>query len=186
MPARSEVEAMAETGLVLRGDKILLRPFTAFDIDDAYIGWLNDPDVVRFSNQRFLRHDRESCLHYLASFEGTANLFMSACRLTDDRPIGTLTAYVSGHHGTVDVGIMIGDKSVWGVGYGQDAWDTLANWLLGREDIRKLTAGTLACNYGMIKLMERSGMRLEAVRKAQEIVEGRPVDILYYAKFHGA
>jgi ribosomal-protein-alanine N-acetyltransferase len=172
------------SGLVLFGDKVVLRPFTVFDIDDTYIGWLNDPDIVRFSNQRFLRHDRESCLRYLASFEGTANLFLSARRMSDDRPIGTMTAYVSRHHGTVDVGIMIGDKSVWGKGYGQGAWNTLLEWLLEREDIRKLTAGALACNHGMIKLMERSGMMLEAVRKAQECVEGRPVNILYYAKSH--
>lgn len=175
---------MVETGFILRGNKVLLRPFTKFDIDASYIGWLNDPDVVRFSNQRFLVHNQESCMRYLASFDGSTNMFMSARRLTDDRPIGTLTAYVSSHHGTVDVGIMIGDKSVCGLGYGQDAWDSLTNWLLGREDIRKLTAGTLACNYGMIKIMEHSGMRLEAVRKAQEIVEGRPMDILYYAKYH--
>ncbi len=189
MPKKSEAVTVGETEPLLRGDKVLLRPFTAADIDDAYIGWLNDPDVVRFSNQRFLRHDRESCLRYLASFAGTDNLFMSARTLSDEsdgKAIGTLTAYVSSHHGTVDVGIMMGDKSVWGRGYGQDAWNTLTHWLLLRQDIRKLTAGTLASNFGMIKLMERSGMTLEAVRKAQEIVEGRPTDILYYAKFHGA
>lgn len=177
---------MGESSFSLSGDKVLLKSFSVSDINDAYIGWLNDPNVVKFSNQRFLKHDRESCLRYQASFEGTGNLFMSVRRLSDDSLIGTLTAYVARHHGTVDVGILIGDKSVWGQGYGQDAWDTLTNWLLGREDIRKLTAGALACNFGMIKLMERSGMILEAVRKAQEIVEGRPEDILYYAKFHGA
>lgn len=177
---------MAGNDFVLSGDKVLLKPFSTSDINDAYIGWLNDPKVVRFSNQRFLKHDRESCVRYQASFEGTDNLFMSVRRLSDDRPIGTVTAYVARHHGTVDVGIMIGDQSVWGMGYGQDAWRTMTNWLLGREDIRKLTAGTLACNFGMIKLMERSGMSLEAVRKAQEIIEGRPEDILYYAKFNDA
>lgn len=175
---------MVDDAFPLRGNKVLLKPFLAADINDEYVGWLNDPDVVKFSNQRFRRHDRESCLRYQASFEGTENLFMNVRRLSDGRSIGTMTAYVARHHGTVDVGIMIGDQSVWGLGYGQDAWNTLTSWLLGREDIRKLTAGTLACNFGMIKLMERSGMSLEAVRKAQEIVEGRPVDILYYAKFH--
>ena len=71
------------------------------------------------------------------------------------------------------------------MGYGLDAWITMTNWLLARKDIRKLTAGTLACNSGMIKLMERSGMVLEATRKSQEIVEKCPVDMLYYAKFNG-
>jgi RimJ/RimL family protein N-acetyltransferase len=177
---------MVENGFPLSGNKVLLKPFSVFDINDAYIGWLNDPNVVKFSNQRFLKHDRESCLRYQASFEGTENLFVSVRSLSDDSPIGTLTAYVARHHGTVDVGIMIGDKSVWGQGYGQDAWDTLTNWLIGREGIRKLTAGTLACNFGMIRLMERSGMSKEAVKKAQELVDGRPEDIFYYAKFHDA
>lgn len=177
---------MTSKEFVLKGEKVLLRPFTVSDINDTYIGWLCDPDVVRFSNQRFLKHDQESSLRYLASFEGTDNLFISVRRLSDDSPVGTMTAYVSSHHGTVDVGILIGDKAVWGKGYGQDAWNTLTNWLLERDDIRKLTAGTLACNHGMIKLMERSGMRHEATRSEQEIVNGQAVDILYYAKFHSA
>lgn len=175
-----------ETGLaiVLQSSKIKIRIFLESDINDTYISWLNDSDVVRFSNQRFLSHSRESCLHYLASFQGTKNLFMSLHQVSDDRPVGTMTAYISSHHGIADVGIMIGDKSVWGLGYGQDAWNTLTNWLLEQNNIRKLTAGTLKCNVGMIKLMERSSMTLEAVRKAQEIVEDNPVDILYYSKFN--
>lgn len=177
---------MEVSGLSLTGDKVRLRPFSTVDISEAYIGWLNTPSVVRFSNQRFLKHDKASCMRYLSSFEGTENLFLSVRCISDDRLIGTVTAYVSPYHGTVDVGIMIGDQSVWGKGYGQDAWDTVTAWLLTRKDIRKLTAGTLACNYGMIKLMERSGMSLEAVRRAQEIVEGSPEDILYYSKFSDA
>ena len=177
---------MANKEFVLKGEKVFLKPFTASDITADYISWLNDSEVVRFSNQRFLKHDQESSSRYLASFEGTDNLFISIRCLSDDRPVGTMTAYVSRRHGTVDVGILIGDKAVWGTGYGQDAWNTLTNWLLQRDDIRKLTAGTLACNHGMIKLMERSGMHQEATRKQQEIVDGQAVDILYYAKFHSA
>lgn len=181
-----ELKQMSGNEFVIKGNKVLLRQFTISDIDEVYIGWLNDPDVVRFSNQRFLTHSRESCLRYLASFEGTNNLFISVRHLSDKHQIGTMTAYVSSHHGTVDVGILIGDKSLWGGGYGQDAWDTLTNWLLGYGEIRKLTAGTLACNYGMIKLMERSGMHHEATRREQEIVNNQAVDILYYAKFKAA
>ena len=171
------------TEFVLHGEKILLRQFVTTDIDENYIAWLNDSDVVRFSNQRFMNHDRESCSRYLTTFEGTNNLFITVRSLFNDRALGTMTAYVSKHHGTVDVGIMIGDKSVWGHGYGQDAWNTLINWLLERDDLRKVTAGTLACNTGMIKLLERSGMHHEATRKDQEKVDEEIVDILYYSKF---
>jgi len=175
---------MAENSLFLKGNNISLKTFLLADVNDEYIGWLNDKNVMKFSNQRFFVHSFESSKRYIASFEGTENLFIGIHRLLDDKLIGTLTAYFSTNHGTVDVGIMIGNSNLWGMGYGQDAWNTFINWLLEHKGIRKLTAGTLASNLGMIKLMERSGMVLEATRKFQEIFEGRPEDILYYAKFN--
>ena len=35
----------------------------------------------------------------------------------------------------------------------------------------------------MVKIMEQSGMELEAVRSRQELIEGQPVDLLYFARF---
>jgi len=173
-----------DTEPCLYGEKVLLRPFAEADIEESYISWLNDPAVVQFSNQRFTTHDHENCSRYLASFTDTKNLFMSVRLLSNDQPIGTMTAYVAPYHGTVDVGLLIGDKACWGMGYGQDAWNTLTIWLLDRQDIRKLTAGTSVANKGMIKLMERSGMVLECRRKEQELIGGVPTDILFFSKFH--
>jgi [ribosomal protein S5]-alanine N-acetyltransferase len=169
--------------LVIEGAKVRLQPFGEQDNTDAYLRWLNDPQVVRFSNQRFRRHDRVSSLRYLQSFPGTDNLFLSIRRKDTDQAIGTLTVYLAKPHATADVGIMIGDRAVWGQGYGQDAWSAVVQWLLQSGGIRKLTAGTLACNVSMLKLMERSGMHLEAVRKQQEIVDGKAEDVLYFARF---
>lgn len=167
----------------VEGSKVELKPFREADITDNYLAWLNDADVVRYSNQRFRVHDRSSSLRYLHSFAGTDNLFLSVIRRAEGQVIGTMTAYIAKPHRTADVGVMIGEKSVWGRGYGQDAWNTLLEWLLHGVQLRKITAGTLACNFSMIKLMERSGMQCEAVRKQQEIIEGHAEDVLYFARF---
>jgi RimJ/RimL family protein N-acetyltransferase len=171
--------------LTLIGDRVHLTTFTEDDITSDYLGWLNDPVVTRFSNQRFHTHSAESCRSYLRSFTGTSNLFLSVRRIEDDKPIGTMTAYVSPNHGTADLGILIGDRSVWGQGYGQDAWDTLCSHLMVYPRMRKLTCGTLASNEGMIRVAERSGMELECRRRAQELLEGEPIDIFYFARFVG-
>ncbi len=181
-----DTENISITDLCLHGKKVLLRPFVKEDLQETYLDWLNDDAVVQFSNQRFIHHDYENASRYLASFKGTQNIFMSVRLLSSDQPIGTITAYLSSHHGTVDVGIMIGDKRCWGQGYGQDAWDTMLTWLLQQPGIRKLTAGTSAKNSGMIRLMERSGMELECRRRDHEIIEGSPTDILCFAKFSEA
>lgn len=166
----------------IKGARVELASFGPDCIDDAYLSWLKDPEVVRFSNQRFRNHDLETCKAYLASFARSPNLFVSI-RTRDGDRIGTMTAYRNPHHCTADVGIMIGDRRCWGGGFGQDAWDTMLAWLLSDGGMRKVTAGTLICNGGMVRLMERSGMTLEGVRRAQELVDGKPEDMVLYGKF---
>lgn len=168
----------------LTGDKVGLRPFTAADINERYLAWLNDSMTVRFSNQRFRQHTQSSCEQYLASFVGSDNLFVAMTDLGDGSLVGTMTAYVSRHHETADMGLMVGERRIWGMGFGQDAWNTLGAWLLGPEvGIRKLTGGTARPNVAMVRIMEQFGMQLEAVRRAQEMIEGQATDLLYYAKF---
>lgn len=94
-----------------------------------------------------------------------------------------MTAYVSMPHGTVDIGILIGHKTFWGAGLGQDAWDTLIKWFIEVQRIRKVTAGALASNTAMILIMKRAGMGFEAVRPKQELFEGVPMDLHYYCKY---
>ncbi|MDJ0978401.1 MAG: GNAT family N-acetyltransferase [Erythrobacter sp.] len=167
----------------LAGGKVTLRRFEREDITEAYIAWLNDPEVTRYSNQRFRTHTRASCEAYLASFAGSHNLFLSVRDAASGVAIGTMTAYANPHHGTCDVGIMIGAREVWGGGYGSEAWNLLTDWLVSDGDVRKLTAGCLAVNAAMIRLMERSGMTCEAVRVGQELLDGAPCDIVHYARF---
>lgn len=169
--------------LPLRGSRLVLRPFVESDITSDYVAWLNDPEVVRFSNQRFRHHDVASCQTYLSGFRDSTNLFLAIVELATDQMIGTMTAYRSVHHGTADIGIMIGNRSVWGHGYGKEAFSLLVTALSRSEGVRKITAGCLACNVGMVEVMKFSGLHWEATRHAHELVDGNPEDVVYYARF---
>ena len=164
----------------LTGQLVTLRPFTSSNITSEYIGWLNNPTVVRYSNQRFRAHDVESCRAYLSSFRNTDNMFLAI--YSENEFVGTMTAYVSQHHKTADLGIMIGHQN-WGKGFGTDAWTTLMRHLF-QTGIRKVTGGTLRSNTAMVDIMMKAGMKPDGVRVAQELVDGKPEDILYFAKFN--
>jgi RimJ/RimL family protein N-acetyltransferase len=84
------------------------------------------------------------------------------------------------------MGLLIGDRDCWSKGIGLEAWSTLLDYLLNICGLRKVTGGTLRCNVGMVRIMERSGMQLEAVRAQHELVDQVPQDALYYAKFRVA
>lgn len=168
----------------ITGSKVSLRIFTERDINNRYLGWLNDPEVVKYSNQRFLDHTIESSVAYLNTFNDSSNVFLSISTIDQNIPIGTLTIYYSPQHQTADVGILVGEKLLWGKGYGQDAWDTIIKLLSRLPGIRKITAGAISANIGMINLMIRSGMSFEAAKIQQELLNGVPVDLHYYAKFN--
>jgi RimJ/RimL family protein N-acetyltransferase len=163
--------------------RLYLYPFVEADINLAYIGWLNDPDVVRYSNQRFSNHTKESALEYLSSFNKTSNHFLAIKEKLSGTMIGTLTIYHNLNHQTADLGIMVGDKTIWGCGYGKEAFSAVVNILLGPCGVRKVTAGTLSLNLAMIKIMIGAGLKLEASRRSQELLDGQPADIIYYSKF---
>jgi len=171
---------------LLKGSRVILKAFGPDDITEEYVGWLNDPQVVRFSNQRFQRHSQETCRNYLSSFVGTYNWFLKIVDAQDGQTIGTMTAYVSAHHRTADMGILIGRRQAWGQGMGQDSWNTLMGWFLEKQNIRKVTGGAMKANAAMVRIMEKSGMTLEAVHRGQELLENKPQDLLYYAKYPGS
>jgi RimJ/RimL family protein N-acetyltransferase len=163
----------------LAGQRVTLRPFTDSNITPPYIDWLRNPDLMKYSNQRFRSHNMETCKNYLNSFKGTDNLFFAIYQSADF--IGTMTAYVSQIHKTADMGILIGGQSQ-GKGLGSDAWRTLMRHLF-QMGARKVTGGALRCNSAMIKIMLSSGMQPDGVRIAQELINGKPEDILHFAKF---
>jgi [ribosomal protein S5]-alanine N-acetyltransferase len=165
----------------LSGEFVSLHPFVEANITSEYIGWLNDPTVVRYSNQRFSQHNQETCRAYLRSFGSSNHIFLSIQK--DSKFIGTMTVYISVAHKTADMGIMIGDRQYWGKGFGQDAWITLMQSLFDRFHMRKVTGGALRGNTSMVNIMIKSGMQADGVRIGQELVDGNPVDILHFAKF---
>lgn len=163
----------------LIGSVVTLRAFTEANLTEDYLGWLRDPQLMKFSNQRFRMHTMESCRAYMESFAGGDNMFIAI--YYESAFIGTMTAYHSVVHGTCDIGLLISAK-VQGMGLGKDAWGTLMAHLL-REGTRKVTGGTLRCNEAMVRIMRSCGMHADGVRAGQELVDGVPQDIVYFAKF---
>lgn len=176
---------MFEREPILEGPRLDLRPFTEGDISEAYVGWLNDKECTKYSNQRFRTHTAETCLAYVRSFVGTDNRFLLVTERSKALPIGTMTVYPNRHHGTVDLGIMIGERSVWDQGYGGEAWGLVMKWLKSEPKVRKITAGTLEPNRSMVSIMERCEMEPDGRRTGQELFRGIPYSIVYYAKFCG-
>ena len=166
------------------GNRVILRSFRIGDITDDFVSFLNDKKVVRYSNQRFIHHTPESCLNYMKSFIDTDSMYLAIKDKDSGEFLGTMTAYIDINHKTADIGILIGNRKFWGKGIGTESWGLLMNFLFSSSDIRKVTGGTLKNNIGMINIMKKNGMIHEATQVAQEIIDNKPIDMLYFSKFY--
>ncbi len=157
-------------------------PFAERHLTEAYVGWLNDPETMRHSENRHRQHSLESCRDYWESFAGSPHFFW-AIEADALGHIGNMNAYLDIPNGTADVGILLGDRDSWGKGFGLEAWMLVAQFLFKSQGIRKLTAGTAANNIGMLKIMERAGMTADGRRLRQLLIDGAEVDVVYAAVF---
>lgn len=165
---------------VILTTRLQLEPFSERHIaEDGIVAWLNDPEVVRYSDQRHRRHTMATSRDYLASFAGSANGYW-AILLKDGlgTMIGTITAYIDAPNSVADVGILVGDKRCWRGGYGSEAFTGVVDWLFTRRGIRKVTTGTMAENRGMLGIMRKIGMREEGHRERYYLLDGREVDMV--------
>jgi RimJ/RimL family protein N-acetyltransferase len=168
---------------VIETARLQIVPFSEAFLTDRYVGWLNDPQVTRYSEQRHRRHTLESCREYLESFRGTPHFFWAICEKPGLEHIGNINAYVDERHQIADVGILIGERGAQGRGLGGEAWSAVCDFLLRSRGMRKVTAGTIEPNAPMLAVMKRAGMKADGRRPRHMLWEGREVDMIQAALF---
>ncbi len=164
--------------------RLVLRPFTEVHLTERYVGWLNDPEVVRYSENRHRRHTIKSCRDYFQSVVTAGHPFWAIHeRAAPMGHIGNITAYLDRPNGVADVAIMIGEPAARGCGYGAEAWCAVIDKLLGPMGIRRVQAGTMAVNAAMRSLFHKSKMIEEGVQRGRFLLDGDPVDMVFSACF---
>lgn len=173
-------------GVNLQTARLKLVPFSERHVTNRYVGWLNDPEVVRYSEQRHRRHTINSCRLYLQSHSGNPNYFWAIEALdTALGHIGNIGVTVDRPNRVGDIAIILGERTVWGRGYGVEAWSAVCRYLLSDGGLRKVSAGTMACNKGMLGIIRKVGMVEECRRPRQFLVEGKEIDLVYAAIYRG-
>jgi RimJ/RimL family protein N-acetyltransferase len=169
--------------VVIQRRQLRLEPFNEAHFTPSYVSWLNDPDVMRFSEHRHRRHDEASCRAFVQGLRAGGHPFW-AIVAEDLGHVGNIAVYLDRPNRLAEITLLIGERAAWGRGYGTGAWGAVMDWVFANEGVRKIVAGTMASNLGMIAVMERCGMVREAVRPRQFLVDGAEVDAVFYARFN--
>ena len=165
-------------------ERLILEPFSEKYLSEEYVSWLNNPELMKFSENRHRTHTLESCREYMESFNNSSNFFWAIILRNSQKHIGNINVYIDTYNSTADIGLLIGDSNAHRKGFGYEVWSAVIDFLIAEQNIRKITAGTMALNQGMLKIMKNSGMMEDGIRKGQFILDREAVDGIYMAIFN--
>lgn len=158
-------------------DVFLLEPQ---HVSDSYVAWLNDPEVNRYLESRFERHTLDSTRAFVENClrnEKTLMLGIRSPRL-GGRHVGNIKVEINPRHGLGEVGILIGEKEVYGQGVGTQAIRLMSGIARDQLGLRRLTAGCYASNAGSERAFTKAGYVVEGVRPGHFLFEGRPENLV--------
>lgn len=162
------------SALLAAGRLTGLRPLREEDVGERYLGWMRDPEVLRYLEARFAEQTLESLRAFVRANAGRDDtLLLAICALDEEeRHIGNIkVGPLHPNHGTADVGLVIGERSWWGRGAGREAIALATQLAAKRLGVRKLTASCYGSHVGSAKAFLANGWTEEGRRPAQFVGE---------------
>lgn len=177
----------------LYGEKVFLRPLERKDIDAGlYHKWINDPEVTRYLEARLWPQTYDRMLKYYENIGlSNDNFLMAICINEVEPPVLCQGAHIGNIrlgpinwvHGFAEIGLFIGNKECWGIGYGTEAIRLLSDFAFDQLNLHKLTAGILDPNIGSILAFEKAGFSTEGTLRRQYWDKDRYIDDVVMCKF---
>lgn len=164
---------------MLNSSRLLLRALEPSDLNANYLGWLNDPEVNRYLETRFLPQTMEALQAYWQVHrDDPASPWFAICLQADGRHIGNIKlGPIQWLHRRADISLFIGDRTCWGKGYASEAIAAVRDWAFADLDLQKLNAGVYAGNIGSRRAFEKCGFELEGTLRQEAVNSGQRLDV---------
>lgn len=161
----------------IASDRFYYRTLTLEDVNEAYIRWMNDKDVCKYLESRFIDHNYDTVCSYVKNVlnNNTVNLF-GIFNISTDSHIGNIKLDVDITHKKAEIGLLIGEKQWWGKGVATEAIKAIANYGFTECEIEKIEAGCYYSNKGSLSAFQKVGFKIEGRTRASWLLEGKRED----------
>ncbi len=166
------------------GKRIFLRPLSFDDVSDEYLHWMSDKEVTRFLESKRIKYSKKKLKEYVTMFVGSKTDILLGIFINENRKhIGNIKiGGIHSYHRYGDIGLMIGDKNMWGKGYGTDSIALAWRYATEKLNVHKLTAGINEDNCPSFHAFLRAGFYEVGRLKKHAFFEGKYVDTILVEK----
>lgn len=166
------------------GEKVFLKILSEDDVDENYLGWLNDNEVTRFIESRWQAHSLEDLKNYVKTINESLDDVLLGIHLKNQEHIGNVRiCQIHPVHRFGDLGFLIG-KKYWNKGYGTEAIKLATEYAFKELNLNKLFADIYSNNVGSYKAFMKAGYVEVGRLKRHFFFEGNYVDKIIVEKLN--
>jgi [ribosomal protein S5]-alanine N-acetyltransferase len=163
--------------LFVENKSVIFRPIAMDDFDEVLI-WSKDDAFCLANDWELNRDSKELYNWWLMCVENQATEFIRMGMEWNNRLIGYADlAHIRGN--TAELGIAIGDSTLWGKGIGTLAADQWIKYASKAFNLSIFHAETHETNYGSKKMLEKLGFK-EMSQNGSEVYKGLETKLIQY------
>lgn len=168
----------------LHGNRTMLRLIDVEDCTDAYVGWLQDPEVNRYLETRFVDQSLDTIRAFVSHMRASSHSYLFGIFERESRRhVGNVKlGPIEPHHRYADVSYFLGERDAWGKGYATDAVRTATRFGFERLGLHRVQAGFYETNVGSHRVLEKAGFAYEGrlVKKLRQSPDGAWEDHVWF------
>tara|TARA_B100000035_G_C20993130_1_gene551181 strand:- start:115 stop:630 length:516 start_codon:yes stop_codon:yes gene_type:complete len=147
---------------LLKAEKIYVKSLKISDITNSYVKWLNDKEVNKFLLSGSIIWNIKLVERYvLDSINNQNEILFGIFKISDDKHIGNVRIHdINYSNSSAWIGIMIGDKSEWGNGYGLVILRLIIKFVFNQLKINILNAAVSNENKASLKTFKKAKFKI--------------------------
>ena len=158
------------------GESLHLHCLEDHHASDAYLSWMEDPEVNQYLESRHRPHTADDLQNYIRDIRDSPHSYLFGIFTPDGVQRGNLKiGPISYEHRSAAIGIILGDKTVWGQGIASQTIGLLTTLTFDELRLEKLWSGAYSVNLGSIRAFERNDYVIKGVQRLHVPLASRGV-----------
>jgi ribosomal-protein-alanine N-acetyltransferase len=161
----------------LQGQRIYLDALNPQSLSEAYLAWMKDPQILKYISEPKADYSLSKLQEFVKASNESPSDYLFGIFLNGGQHIGNIKiGSIHPRHKFADLGIIIGEKKLWGQGFATEAIRLSMQFAFNELKLHKLFAGMVVENEASYRRFVKAGFEDVGCYKKHFLIGDRFLD----------
>jgi len=159
--------------ILKKNKKLVLKILQVKDVSSSYVRWLNNKEIVKYTEQRHFKHNSRSVKKFVSEKYKSNKDFLFGIYYKNKHVGNIKLGPLNERQKKSDISYIIGYKKFWNKGIASKSIDLISEFAFKTLKLKILRAGAYLENPGSIKVLKKNGYsfsRYSQIKKKKTMI----------------